>query len=111
MLACVGDLPALRPESVRQVLGGRTRLCRRSFLSDASGVGTTMLIAGDGQPLLPHFQGRSAAAHQAAGAINLAADRLGAPLADARRDVDTEVDLDTAIGTGARPGHQRPGRS
>jgi len=99
VLACVGDLPALRPDSVRHVLAAAREL-PRSFLSDASGIGTTMLIAGDGQPLQPSFQGRSAAAHQAGGATRLDADRLGAPLADARRDVDTEVDLDTAIGLG-----------
>jgi 2-phospho-L-lactate guanylyltransferase len=72
----------------------------RSFVSDASGVGTTMLIAGEGADLEPRFQGRSAAAHQAGGAVHLDADRLGGPLADARRDVDSEVDLDTAIGLG-----------
>ena len=99
VLACVGDLPALRAESVRQVLRA-ARAVPRSFVSDASGVGTTMLIASEGAALEPHFQGRSAAAHQAGGAVHLDADRLGGPLADARLDVDSEVDLDTAIGLG-----------
>ncbi len=99
VLACVGDLPALRPESVRQVLRA-ARAVPRSFVSDASGVGTTMLIASEGATLEPRFQGRSAAAHQATGAVHLDTDRLGGPLADVRGDVDTEVDLDTAIGLG-----------
>lgn len=98
VLACVGDLPALRPASVRRVL--QTAAAHpRAFLADASGVGTTMLVA-TGGPLAPDFSGRSAARHRAGGATPLTAAELGEPLADARRDVDTEVDLDTALGLG-----------
>jgi 2-phospho-L-lactate guanylyltransferase len=90
-LACVGDLPALRPDSIRAVLGaGIPR--GRAFVADASGTGTTMLIA-SGTELDPRFQGRSAAGHRASGAVALGAAELGGPLADARRDVDSEVDL------------------
>jgi 2-phospho-L-lactate guanylyltransferase len=100
VLACVGDLPALRPASVRTVLdaveGGR------AFVADASGIGTTMLVA-SGTPLEPHFQGRSAAAHHQSGAVPLTDERLGAAVPDARRDVDTEVDLGPAAGLGLGP--------
>ena len=101
VLACVGDLPALRVASVQRVVEA-SRTVARAFLPDSTGVGTTMLIAGAGQ-LDPHFQGRSAARHQASGAVPLTAELLGGPLADARHDVDTEVDLATVIGLGVGP--------
>ena len=90
-LACVGDLPALRPASVRAVLAAAINP-GRAFVADASGTGTTMLIA-SGTELDPHFQGRSAAGHRESGAVALTAAELGGALADARRDVDSEVDL------------------
>jgi 2-phospho-L-lactate guanylyltransferase len=99
IVACVGDLPALKPESVRQVLT-LSRAHPRALLADASGVGTTMLITHTGT-LDPHFQGRSAAAHHTSGAVALA-EGPGS-LADARRDVDTEVDLIDAIRLGLGP--------
>ncbi|MET1006832.1 MAG: 2-phospho-L-lactate guanylyltransferase [Propionibacteriaceae bacterium] len=98
VLACVGDLPALRPESVLQIVSA-ARPFRRSFVADASGVGTTVLVA-NGTELDPRFQGRSAAAHRSSGAVALDADLLGSSLADARRDVDTEVDLHDAFHLG-----------
>jgi 2-phospho-L-lactate/phosphoenolpyruvate guanylyltransferase len=98
VVACVGDLPALRPESVARVLDA-SRFHPRSFVADASGVGTTMLVAHDVE-LAPQFQGRSAAAHHASGAVSLAAEAIGSPVADARCDVDTEADLAAAIGLG-----------
>jgi len=72
---------------------------RRSFVADASGVGTTILIAHSVE-LAPQFQGRSAAAHHASGAVSLSAEAIGSPVADARRDVDTEADLAVAVGLG-----------
>src|SRR4029453_15786677 len=101
ILACVGDLPALRPESVARVLDA-SRPHPRSFVADASGFGTTMLVAHDVE-LAPQFQGRSAAAHHASGAVSLAAEAIGSPVADARRDVDTEADLAAAIELGVGP--------
>jgi 2-phospho-L-lactate/phosphoenolpyruvate guanylyltransferase len=101
VLACVGDLPALRPESVALILDA-SRSHPRSFVADASGVGTTMLVAHDVE-LAPQFQGRSAAAHHASGAVSLATEAIGSPVADARRDVDTEADLAAAIGLGVGP--------
>ncbi len=101
VLACVGDLPALRAASVARVLQVSSPF-PRAFLADASGVGTTMLVA-HGSPLLPAFTGRSAARHREGGAVPLTEELLGEPVADARRDVDTAVDLVTAIGLGVGP--------
>jgi 2-phospho-L-lactate/phosphoenolpyruvate guanylyltransferase len=101
LVACVGDLPALRPESVLRILDASLAHAR-SFVADASGVGTTMLVA-HAVELAPQFQGRSAAAHHASGAVSLSADMIGSPIADARRDVDTEADLAAAIGLGVGP--------
>src|SRR5215211_3202184 len=98
VLASVGDLPALRPESIARLLAA-SRSHPRSFVTDASGIGTTMLVAHDVE-LAPQFQGRSAAAHHASGAVNLSEDAIGSPVAGARRDVDTEADLAAAIGLG-----------
>ena len=101
ILACVGDLPALRSESVARIVDA-SRDHPRSFVADASGVGTTMLVAHDVE-LTPQFQGRSAAAHHASGAVSLAAEAIGSPVADARCDVDTEADLAAAIELGVGP--------
>jgi 2-phospho-L-lactate/phosphoenolpyruvate guanylyltransferase len=98
IVACVGDLPALRPASIIQIVDA-SRAHSRSFVADASGVGTTFLVAHDVE-LAPQFQGRSAAAHYASGAANLSTTAIGSPIADARRDVDTEADLAVAIGLG-----------
>jgi 2-phospho-L-lactate guanylyltransferase len=103
-LACVGDLPALRPESVRRVLAAAANI-PRAFVADASGEGTTMLIS-RGWQLDPRFQGRSAAAHHASGALPLGDDELGETLPDARQDVDNEADLYKAfqLGLGSATG-------
>lgn len=97
VLACVGDLPALRPDSVRRVLAAAGPH-PRAFLADASGVGTTMLIARQ-VDLGPHFGGASAQAHEASGAIALGPPEMPS-LSDARTDVDTENDLASAVRLG-----------
>jgi 2-phospho-L-lactate/phosphoenolpyruvate guanylyltransferase len=101
VLACVGDLPALRVASVQRVVEA-SQPFPRAFLPDTSGVGTTMVVAHAGR-LDPHFQGRSAARHRAGGAVPLTDELLGGPLTDARADVDTEVDLAMVIGLGVGP--------
>ncbi len=101
VLACVADLPALRTESVRRVLAAAADH-QRCYLGDASGVGTTMLLA-RGARLDPRFQGASAAAHSACGAVVLTDDLLGAAVPDARQDVDTEADLRAATALGLGP--------
>jgi 2-phospho-L-lactate guanylyltransferase len=101
VLASVGDLPALQTQSVRAVLAAAEQH-PRAYLADTSGVGTTMLTA-IGTDLQPHFQGRSAAAHKASGAMSLGAADLGRPVPDARRDVDSDVDLADALLLGLGP--------
>ena len=98
VLACVGDLPALRAASVRAVLAAAEPY-DRAFVADGSGLGTTMLIA-RGTILDPRFGGGSAAAHGDSGARALSPEEL--PVPDARADVDTEADLEAArrIGVG-----------
>lgn len=116
IVACVGDLPALTPNSLRRVLEAAIP-DGRSFVPDASGIGTTMLIA-HRCDLDPRFQGRSAAAHRSSGATALTDAVLGFSIPDARRDVDTEVDLldAQALGLGRQtaslmdPDHRRLGR-
>lgn len=100
VLACVGDLPTLRPASVRRVLAAAP--AGRAHLVDAAGVGTTMLVATE-VPLDPRFQGDSAAAHTASGSVALTDEHLGGPVPDARADVDTEADLAPAVALGVGP--------
>lgn len=101
VLACVGDLPALRPDSLRTVLAAAAAY-ERAHLPDAGGTGTTMLHSRGG-PLLPHFQGRSAAAHESSGSVPLTTALPGEAVPDARRDVDTETDLTEAVRLGLGP--------
>lgn len=91
VMAAVADLPALRAESLRAVINAASAY-PRSFLADADGIGTTMVIA-DGVDLDPRFGPGSAEAHQAGGAIPLLDEAIGFAVPDARRDVDTEDDL------------------
>jgi 2-phospho-L-lactate guanylyltransferase len=120
VLACVGDLPALRTDSVHRVIAA-SRSRSRCFLADHDGGGSTMLIA-RGVSLNPLYgretrSGRtigSALRHQRSGAVALEVGELP----DARRDVDSLSDLRfaTLLGTGpataslldpqrAAPGH------
>ncbi len=103
VVACVADLPALRPESVALVLEA-TRPFTRAFVRDHSGFGTTMLVARDVE-LNPCFEGESAAAHRSSGALDLVARSPGVP-ADARLDVDTVEDLVAAWRIGVGPATQ-----
>lgn len=94
VLACVGDLPALRTASLMTIMHavGHTGGQVRHFLADASGTGTTMLLA-TRSPLNPCFGGASAAAHRASGAVAVTDTKLDTPVPDARSDVDVVHDL------------------
>ncbi len=95
VVAMVGDLPALHPAELADVLAlaaGHPR----SFVADASGTGTTLLAARPDARLEPAFGVGSAARH-AVGAVPLAA---GAGL---RTDVDTGADLAVARALGLGP--------
>ena len=88
------DLPSLRPEDLAAALvqvpaGGR------GFVADADGRGTTLLAAGPGVDLDPHFGRDSARRHEESGAR-----ALRAAVVTLRHDVDTEADLREAVALG-----------
>lgn len=93
-IAVVGDLPALTPSALRDVLAAAARH-PRSFVPDLSGAGTTMLAVTEGA-LDPQFGPGSAARHA------LAARPLQAGVA-ARHDVDLPGDLSTTLAAAFGP--------
>ncbi|MDN5761122.1 MAG: 2-phospho-L-lactate guanylyltransferase [Microlunatus sp.] len=105
VLACMGDLPALRADVLRAVLTAAAAH-PRTFVDDRDGSGTTMLI-GQRTALDPRFgscvlDGRtisSAERHRGSGAIRLEITDL----ARARLDVDTADDLAAAHHLGLGP--------
>ena len=92
--ALSADLPALRRGELSAALleaaGHET-----SFVRDAAGDGTTLLLARDGVAFEPQFGAGSARPHALAGA-----HELGGDLPSLRRDVDTPADLAAARGLG-----------
>jgi len=94
--AMCADLPCLDPLDLDTGLAAG--LTPRWFVADASGSGTTLLAAGPGANLDPHFGRDSARRHEESGARPVRAELL-----TLRMDVDTEADLDAArrIGLGA----------
>ena len=85
------DLPALRPDELDLAL----RLADadgQSFVADAAGGGTTMLVASTCDLLAPRFGSGSRLAHLEAGATEITDP--GIP--SLRRDVDTPADLGEA---------------
>ncbi len=110
LAALAGDLPALRDEELARALAA-AGTHRRSFVSDAEGTGTTLLLAAPGAPLDPAFGRRSRAAHRAGGAVELTL----AGIPGLRRDVDDEVGLWDArrlgVGAATRVELARPHRS
>lgn len=89
------DLPALRPGELAVLLAGAAHH-PRSFVRDAQGTGTTLLLARDAADLRPMFGPGSADRHARSGAVEIPADRLPS----LRRDVDTPADLDEALALG-----------
>jgi 2-phospho-L-lactate guanylyltransferase len=90
-----GDLPALTPEALADCLE-RAAGHARAFLPDASGVGTTVLAATRGTPLVPAYGGCSTFDHAASGAHLI--DPSG--LDRVRTDVDDLDALARAFGLG-----------
>jgi 2-phospho-L-lactate/phosphoenolpyruvate guanylyltransferase len=91
------DLPALRPaelDAALAVAAGRDA----AFVADARGTGTTLLATAPGRPVTPRYGQASAAAHRAAGAVELTGD-----WPSLRTDVDTAADLRTAAELGLGP--------
>ncbi len=85
----LADLPCLIAADLEAALMG---VERRSFVADAAGTGTTLLIAPPGTPLDPRFGVGSAQAHTSSGAVAITAD-----LRSLRLDVDTTDDLAAAL--------------
>lgn len=98
--ALLADVPCATPEALAVALGACTGA--PAIVSDAEGIGTTLLGAPHAADLRPRFGARSRAAHISAGARDIGDPTPGA-LAGLRRDVDSEVDLWDAqrIGVGA----------
>lgn len=95
--ALSADLPALRLGELSSALleaAGHNV----SFVPDAAGDGTTLLLAREGAAFEPQFGAGSARLHAGAGALELAGD-----LPSLRRDVDTEDDLAVAAALGLGP--------
>ncbi|MCK0437994.1 2-phospho-L-lactate guanylyltransferase [Gordonia alkaliphila] len=95
------DLPALRAESFAVAVAAAGRL-PAAFVADRHGTGTALLTVAAGAAFTPAFGSDSAAAHRAAGAVEL--DPSGTRWPDLRCDVDTPDDLRAAIvlGVGRR---------
>ncbi|MGX9347182.1 2-phospho-L-lactate guanylyltransferase [Microbacterium sp. KNMS] len=95
----LGDLPALRPADLDAALAlaGAARL---GLVADAEGTGSTLITARAGTALVPAFGADSAAAHRAAGHVDLGV----AQESTLRRDVDTVEQLRAAaaLGLGSR---------
>ncbi len=87
--AMCADLPSLRTEDLTDALSAG--LTSRWFVADAAGTGTTLLAAGPGVELEPHFGEGSARRHEESGAAPVRAE-----LTSLRLDVDTEDDLAAA---------------
>ena len=98
--ALLADVPCATPRSLDLALAACTS--EAVIVSDAEGIGTTLLAARQVGDFHPHFGVRSRAAHVAAGAREVRDPAPGA-LAALRRDVDSEVDLWDArrLGLGA----------
>jgi 2-phospho-L-lactate guanylyltransferase len=98
-----GDLPALRPRELSAVLNLAAAIAGRSFVPDAVGTGTTLLLGPEHGPLDPRFGSDSRGRHARSGASEL----FGAGRS-VRQDVDTLEDLEAALrlGVGAHTAHE-----
>jgi len=90
------DLPALRTADLDAAL--TAGMSPRWFVADAAGTGTTLLAAGPGVDLEPHFGADSARRHEESGAVSVKAD-----VPTLRIDVDTDADLVRARQVGVGP--------
>jgi 2-phospho-L-lactate/phosphoenolpyruvate guanylyltransferase len=93
----LADVPALRPPDLAVALD-RCGEHPAAFVPDAEGTGTVLLAATVPARLLPAFGPRSAARHEAGGAV-----RLDLDLPSLRRDVDTWEALQQALTLGVGP--------
>ncbi len=96
--ALSADLPALRPGELTAALV-RAGEHATSFVRDADGPGTTLVLARTPSALRPLFGPDSARRHAASGHREI----LGDDLDSLRRDVDTAEDLAAALVLGLGP--------
>lgn len=101
----LADLPCLRTPDLEAVLTYAATRPERTFVADAAGTGTTLLLAPAGVDLDPHFGVGSAAAHAASGAHPMRGE-----LSSLRLDVDTAGDLEQALLLGVGPETTRAAR-
>ena len=94
--AMCADLPCLATDDLTASLAAG--LSTRWFVADADTTGTTLLAAGAGVDLDPHFGTDSARRHEESGAVPVRAE-----VTTLRRDVDTERDLAAARVLGLGP--------
>jgi 2-phospho-L-lactate guanylyltransferase len=101
--ALTGDLPSLRSRELSAVLQLAAAIGGRSFVPDAAGTGTTLLLGAEDGVLDPRFGADSRGRHARSGAAEL----FGAGRT-VRQDVDTLVDLEAALrlGVGAHTAHE-----
>jgi 2-phospho-L-lactate guanylyltransferase len=96
LAAMCADVPCLLPDDLAAALGAG--LSARWFVADAAGSGTTLLAAGPGVDLDPHFGTGSARRHEESGATPVRAE-----VPTLRLDVDTAEDLARATTLGVGP--------
>ncbi len=94
VMAVVSDLPCITGLDLSEVIS-QAHDHSRAFVSDAAGIGSTILCAIDTE-LRPMFEGRSRAKHRKSGATELHSPRLHR----CHRDVDNLVDLADAVRIG-----------
>ncbi|HSV41526.1 MAG TPA: 2-phospho-L-lactate guanylyltransferase [Nocardioidaceae bacterium] len=97
LAAVFADLPALRPDELERALLAAAD-DRMSFVADASGTGTTTVVAPTIELFRPLFGRGSRQAHLDAGAHEILVDAVGL-----QQDVDTPDDLETVLRLGAGP--------
>lgn len=102
VIAILGDTPCITSSTLTMVLS-QAHDHDVSFVSDTSGVGSTMWCAQSDSSATPHFGHHSRAEHRAHGAVELGARNASPEWARARRDVDTDIDLWDAIRLGTGP--------
>lgn len=91
------DLPAAQPSSLREIVDAAVEQ-GEAMVTDRAGTGTSLLLRPMTTHELPRFGPDSAAAHRAAGVVELDPEHLLWP--DVRTDVDTVGDLIAALRLG-----------
>ncbi len=105
VVAVQADLAALDAATVREAVDAAVEVieagARAAFVADRTGTGTALLAVVGPDPMTPRFGPASAAAHRAAGAVELDPEHRRWPRL--RTDVDTPDDLAAALALGVGP--------